>query len=392
MPEPNPVWLPFPHAHQQTDTLEKAICAYLQHMQRKVLRRTLSAAHFDNVNRTLRALADAWRVLFSDGRQAILPATMPPVPLGKPRYRRRPPPRTVADAAEAIAWAKELFTGPDVEVRAWRNGETPIADALTDDIDLWLLANPQWKTQNAQANVCAAVLNCFGWYDDTTGIRSPYRRRLAPKFHRERRRHATQEEYEAMVSRGCSDVLRLALWCLWHVDGMRPCELYRLRWPHFKRRGDQDSTLEVPHKTQYMTGKLKVIPLTPRTLEYFLELWRLRVDEIVFHNTKGTAWTRHAFDHHFQRRREALGLAEDLTPYCFRHSFATDAVLAKANKADVAALLGHSSTRMLDSVYSHATDYVEHMCQVAREVEEKVEDLRQARRRKPPEATQGELW
>src|SRR5579862_1365014 len=151
MPEPNPVRLPFPRARHQTDTLDAAICAYLQHMQRKVLRRTLSAAHFDNVNRTLRALGDAWRVVFADGRQAILPAMMPPVTLGKRRYRRRPPPRTAADAAEAIAWAAELFTGPDVEARAYRNGETPIADAITDDLDLWLLANPQWQTQNAQA-------------------------------------------------------------------------------------------------------------------------------------------------------------------------------------------------------------------------------------------------
>jgi integrase len=387
-----PVRLPFPRAHQQAPTLENAIGAYLQHMQRKVLRRTLSPAHFDNVNRSLRALGEAWRVVFADGRQAILPATVPPA--ADPRYRRRPPPRTAADAAEAIAWAAELFPGPgpEVEARAHRNGETTIADAITDDLDLWLLANPQWKTQNAQANVCAAVLNCFAWYDDTTGTRSPYRRRLAPKFRRERRRHTTQEEYEAMISRGCSDVLRLALWCLWHVEGMRPSELYSLRWLHFQRRGEHDSTLEVPHKTQHLTGKPKVIPLTPRTLAFFLELWRLRVDEVVFHNTAGTPWNRHAFDHHFQRRRDALGLAGDLTPYCFRHSFATDAVRARASKTDVAALLGHASTRMLDTVYSHADDCAEHLCRVARDVEQKVEELRQSRRRRPSEVIQGELW
>lgn len=390
MQAPRPGRLPFPRANQQAPTLENAIGAYLQHMRLKVLRRTLSAEHFGNVDRTLRALAEAWRVVFADGRQALLPATMPPG--DNPRCPRRPPPRTAADQAEAIAWAAELFPGPQAEASACRNGDTPIAEALTDDIDLWLLANPQWKTQNAQANVTAAMLNCFAWYDDTTGTRSPYRRRLAPKFHRERRRHATQEEYESMVSRGCSDGLRLALWCLWHVDGMRPCELYGLRWSHFRRRAEHDSTLEIPHKTQRVTGKTKVIPLTPRTLDFFTELWRLRVDDVVFHNTHGTPWNRHAFDHHFQRRRDGLGLAADLSPYCFRHSFATDAVQARAEKSDVAALLGHTSTRMLDTVYSHAEDYPEHLCRVAREVEAKIEELRQGRRRRPPDATQSELW
>lgn len=390
MPVPSPVCLPFPRPRADEATLERAICAYLQHMQVKSLRGKLSPAHLDNVNRSLRGLADAWRVVFEDGRQAILPAA---IAVATPtRWPRRPPPRTAADQAEAIAWAIELFPGPAASAHAARNGDTLIADASNDDLELWLLANPQWRTQNAQANVVAAIVNCFSWYDDSKGVRSPYRRRLAPKFHRETRREATQDEYERMVSRGCSEALYLALWCLWHVDGIRTCELYALRWTHFKDRGEHNSTLEVPHKSQRFTGKLKIIPLTPRTREFFVELHRTRVDDIVFHNTHGTAWNRHSFDHHFQRRRDALGLSPTLTPYCLRHSFATDAVVARADKADVAALLGHSSTRMLDTVYSKAEQKTEHMCSVAREVEAKVQALRESRRPKIGEAVQGELF
>jgi integrase len=395
MPNASPAVLRFTRSQPEKATLEDAICAYLQHMQRKKLRRNLSPAHYDNVSRFLRNLCAAWRVVFADGRQALLPAPAPPP--ANPRYHRRPPPRIAADAAEAIAWATELFRapGPEVEARALRNGDTAVADAITDDLDLWLLANPQWQTQNAQANACAAILNCFGWYADTTGTRSPYRRRLAPKFHRECRRNATQEEYEAMVSSGCSENLRLALWCLWHVDGIRPAEMYGMRWTYFKRRSEVSSTLEVPHKTQQHTGKPKVIPLTPRTLGFFLELWRLRRGdgESVFCNTHGTPWKRVSFDQHFRHRRQGLGLACDLTPYCFRHSFATDAVRARVDKGDVATLLGHANKRMLDTVYSHADDYAEHLCRVAIEAEAKIDDLRQGRRRKTPAVIQqGELW
>lgn len=397
MPDQAAACLPFRRLEPVEATLERAISAYLQSLQRKALRGQLARAHLDNVSRTLRNLAEAWRVVFDDGRQALLPRT-PAGTLQRGRIRRRPPPRTASDAAQAIAWALELFPGPSDGAEAWPNGQTPIADATTDDLDLWLLANPQWKSQNCQANVCAAILNCFAWYDDTTGTRSPYRRRLAPKFRRERRRNATQAEYDAMTGRGCSEALSIALWCLWHVDGIRPCELYALRWCHVRWRGVTDTTIEVPHKTQRYTGKPKVIPLTPSAYDFFRELRRLRgmQDEVVFHNTKGTAWTRWAFDHHFARRRAAVGLLEDLTAYCFRHGFATDAIRAKANKADVAALLGHSSTRMLDQIYSHADAYpdelAERLCEVARDVEAKVEGLRHAQRRRPAELVQGELF
>lgn len=389
----NPVCLPFQPPRPEPATLDRAISAYLQSMQLRTKRGKLSAAHFDNVNRTLRRFGDAWRVVFTDGRQALLPRKS--APDDRPaRWRLRPPPRTAEDQTEAIAWAAELFPGPDCAAKAHHNGATLISAADTDDLDRWILANPQWKTQNAQANICAAILNCFSWYDDTTGCRSPYRRRLAPKFHCERRRNATQEEYDLMTGPGCCDPMRLALWCLWHVDGIRPSELYGLRWPHCKFRTATDSTLEYPHKTKRYTGKDKILPLTPRTLAFFLELQRLRgqtLDDYVFHNTHGTPWLRNAFDHHFERRRDWLGLDKTLTPYTFRHGFATDAVRAGADRSHIATLLGHRGTRMLD-VYSHAEDHAEHLVKVACEVEGKVEGLRQRKRRKTPEVVQGELF
>lgn len=374
-----PTCLPFPGPDPAEATLDRAIGAYLHHLQRRALRDKLNREHCANVNRTLRSFAAAWRIAFADGRQAILPASLD-VETTRGRFARRPPPRTAGDLAEAVRWAAELLPGPACAADGWRNGSTRIAEAVTDDLDLWLLANPQWRSQNAQANACAALLNCFGWYDDTTGTRSPYRRRLAPKFVRETRRNATLQEYDSMTGPGCCTLMRIALWCLWHVDGMRPTELYDLRWPHVHDRGPEASTLEVPHKTQRYTGQLKAIPLTPATYAFFVGLRNERTDDVVFHNTRGEPWNRNSFDHHFQRRRESLRLADDLTPYTFRHAFATDAVVARAAKADVAVLLGHRGTRTLDNVYSKAEVQAEYLCRVARDVEAKVEQLRQSRR------------
>jgi site-specific recombinase XerD len=51
--------------------------------------------------------------------------------------------------------------------------------------------------------------------------------------------------------------------------------------------------------------------------------------------------------------RAKLGLGKPVTAYSFRHKFITDALLSGMSTAVVAELVGHGSTAMITSHYSH---------------------------------------
>jgi len=53
----------------------------------------------------------------------------------------------------------------------------------------------------------------------------------------------------------------------------------------------------------------------------------------------------------FQRLSAKVG--HHVTSYCFRHTFATRALLAGIPDVEVAAMLGHTSTAMVHRHYSH---------------------------------------
>jgi integrase len=55
----------------------------------------------------------------------------------------------------------------------------------------------------------------------------------------------------------------------------------------------------------------------------------------------------------FRTARAAAGLGDDVTPYVLRHTFATWALQRGVGKWDVAGLLGHSDTRMVEKHYGH---------------------------------------
>ena len=67
----------------------------------------------------------------------------------------------------------------------------------------------------------------------------------------------------------------------------------------------------------------------------------------------------------FGRAVAAAGLRENLTAYCFRHAFATRMLEAGVSPSDVAALLGHSGTAVLERVYSHVLANTQRLRDVA---------------------------
>lgn len=93
-------------------------------------------------------------------------------------------------------------------------------------------------------------------------------------------------------------------------------------------------------------------------VEQRLLTWESEKEPIrnLFTNCKGHAWTSYSLNCRFARVRKALaekGHAFPVFPYIFRHTFATRKLKEGLTSSNVAALLGHKGTAMVDQVYGH---------------------------------------
>jgi integrase len=76
-------------------------------------------------------------------------------------------------------------------------------------------------------------------------------------------------------------------------------------------------------------------------------------------------FTRNGIRCRFKRLRQKLPHLKGLIAYAYRHSFATDALVNGVGIAQVAELLGHTSTEMVMRHYSHIAGKVDHMREAA---------------------------
>lgn len=117
------------------------------------------------------------------------------------------------------------------------------------------------------------------------------------------------------------------------------------------------------HKTVEHTGKRLVVYLPPclATLTRILTRWPQGTDGRLFAQSMGQPWTRFTVGQRMRRLRKRLNLPKDLVVYGYRHTFATEALLAGNHIATVAELMGHTSTRMVSKVYGHLDQHKKHL-------------------------------
>jgi integrase len=141
---------------------------------------------------------------------------------------------------------------------------------------------------------------------------------------------------------------RNALLTLW-ATGCRPCELCSVEARHL----DVSATAFVldQHKTD-KTGRPRIILLPAAIFDLCLQLAERHPSGPLFRNCKGQPLSPDRLRNWLFKTRRRLGLGR-LTPYGYRHSFATDALANGVPDAHVAAMLGHNGTAMLHKHYSH---------------------------------------
>ncbi len=391
--------------------LRRAVLAYVDHLALKVSAGTFSRDHFSNVRRECMRYAAAWSVTLGDRRHLLVPETEPPRPAR--RLLEYHAAKETDAIAVAIRLAAELGLAPATQdaagAGAGRNGDRAIQELTNDDLTRWVLANPQWKSGHAKTNPLVFIHGCLKWYEDETGVKNPYKRGRMPSFEKGDRREATDAEYLALMRHTSCRELRRVLWSLYNLDGIRPGEARQMLWTEFN--WEAEFYFRKKHKTSRKTKKGRFWALTPRRHRFFANLLRQRPpkpesekpcrcdrprapgdpehlpSDHVFLNTDGTPWSRRALSLNLRRVAKRIGLDDDVAQvvscYCFRHTFATQADEAGLLDQDTAMLLGHNDPKMLREVYSKKSRKIRNLRGAAMKAERLRREMRHAER-KPP--------
>jgi site-specific recombinase XerD len=122
------------------------------------------------------------------------------------------------------------------------------------------------------------------------------------------------------------------------------------------------------HKTD-KSGRHLVVYLSP-CMATLTKILMQSTRKHLFVNEDGQQWKQDTVSMTMRRLRQRLGI-DAITVYAYRHSFATDALLAGNSLAVVAELLGHSDTRMVGKVYGHLDQQKSHLLDAVNETAKK---------------------
>jgi integrase len=141
--------------------------------------------------------------------------------------------------------------------------------------------------------------------------------------------------------------LLLALW----GTGCRPGEITSLTAAQIDF---ESGTWIVANKTEKKTGrKVRIVYLTPAIVELSRRLALKNPEGPIFLNQRGRPWTIQSQNHAWCRLRKRFGWGKEATSYAIRHRYAIESLRSGLDSSEVAALMGHSDTAMVDRVYGH---------------------------------------
>ncbi len=218
-------------------------------------------------------------------------------------------------------------------------------------------ANAKGWSNSHKANVLTTIQRFVRWAG-----RKDFTIRAPTKDSRGAESVISPETWELVLRETTGDFHQL-LRVLWH-SGARPGEISGLTveamdWP--------TGTAKLKnHKTRHR-GKQRILYFGPEALTILRKQAERHKTGPLFRGQRGQHFTPHAIAVRFIRLCERHGVK--VTSYCFRHTWATRALSAGVPDTHVAALLGHSSTRMIHANYSHVNQNAALLKEVAARVE-----------------------
>lgn len=259
-----------------------------------------------------------------------------------------------------------------------------ISECRQADLIAWFDKNSQWRSAHTKKGGMSRIVGCFNWAADSERgdliDKSPFKSiRAISKLPYIPRRPAKHEEYRALMRNGCIE-FRRALFFLFET-GTRPCEMRELIWDYVRLDEDAPHLCYARHKTYRQVRKEKLVGLNEKVVRLlrYLHRRRNRKEPHVFLNTDGNWWQQRSFSKHLGEVATRAGLGEGtvkkVSAGCLRTTLACDGIKKGFTNRQVADMLGHESTWMVDHVYGAATrQETEHLGKMAAEMAKRRND------------------
>jgi len=276
---------------------------------------------------------------------------------------RRPesPTARVADLVEGFLVAAQKRVAPDT----YRNyrfyaqkfaeacGQHSVAVIKPFHVTQWV--DRQAWNQTTERNARRVALRVMSWAKEEGLIHANPLQGMKCPPPNSRQRALSDRETKTIIA-AAHGPFRILVWALLQT-GARPSEARRLTWAEVRA----DRWVIREHKTAKKTRKPRIVYLTPAVQRLMGYLRARATTNSVFVNMRGNPWTTNAIRLAMSRIKAKCGLSSDVCAYLCRHTFGTRAVVNGLNSSVVAELLGHTSTQMVDRVYVHLADQVQHL-------------------------------
>jgi integrase len=258
--------------------------------------------------------------------------------------------------ANTFAWYKQYLQGfCDLY------GMLLVQDLKPLHVSKWLDSHPGWKGSRRCAVI--AIKRAFNWAEGEGLLTiNPLRKVKKPPQTFRDRVLSREERQEVMAAIG-DQAFRDFVFAM-QETGCRPSEVARVTAGHVNL--ELGVWVFSDHKTVKKTSKPRIVYLTPAMIELTKRLMAEHPDGPLFRSPwGGKPFTRNSIRCRFRRLRQKLPHLKGLIAYAYRHSFATDALVNGVGIAQVAELLGHTSTEMVMKHYSHIAGKIDHMREAA---------------------------
>ena len=256
-------------------------------------------------------------------------------------------------------WAPQTLerTLRDLKSFVKRWGPLKAAELKPLHVTKWLAEATTWGSSSKNRAV-ASVKGAFAWAAREGHIPADPIRAVPKPEMKVRRKVLTDAQFQAVIAKTRDEAFRDILTVL-RETGCRPGEAFDLTaedvFPDLK-------VWSIRHKARLAQGgRLRTIPLNPVALALTAKWLARNPTGPVFRNTRGNQWTRFAMSCRWRRLRAKLGYGGEVVAYAIRHRFATEGLINGLTNVAMAALLGHSSTAMVDLRYAHVGDSAKYL-------------------------------
>jgi integrase/recombinase XerC len=221
---------------------------------------------------------------------------------------------------------------------------------------------PQWS-QSTRHDFLTVLTIAFRWAERTGLLpMNPLRWLRKPPIESRGSKALLRPEDHARLLEAAPDYFQPFL-SLLYLTGARPGEIAAITAENFHEAAGV--VILRDHKTA-RHGKVRILFLCPAAAQLLRQLKARYGTGHLLRNRLGQPWTTNAVVHMMVRLRRKTGIP--VTAYSYRHTYATMALTKGVPDAQVAALLGHSSTTMLHRHYAHLTAQAQLLRAVAAQV------------------------